>query len=101
MHPALRETRDGVQLSLKIVPRASSTGWANTNSNSGELRLRVTAPPVDSAANEAVVAFVAESLGLPRRNVQILRGQTNPRKTLGITGLGLSEVARRLGVGPN
>lgn len=97
MHPALRETRDGVQLSLKVVPRASSNGWAGGGPG-GELRLRVTAPPVDSAANGAVVEFVAESLGIPRRQVRILRGQTNPRKTLGIEGLPATEVARRLGL---
>jgi uncharacterized protein (TIGR00251 family) len=83
-----------VLLSLKVVPRASRTEWAGMTGS--ELRLRVTAPPVDSAANAAVTEFVAESLEVPRREVRLVRGPTQAHKTVLITGLTLSEVARRL-----
>ena len=63
-----------------------------------ELRLRVTAPPVDSAANHAVVEFLADCLGIPRRDLVLLRGATSPHKTVSITGVVADEVARRLGI---
>lgn len=96
MSPCLRESREGVLLALKVVPRASRTEWAGLSG--AELRLRVTAPPVDSAANAAVTEFVAESLQVPRRDVQLVRGPTQPHKTVLITGLTPAEVARRLGL---
>jgi uncharacterized protein (TIGR00251 family) len=46
----------------------------------------VTAPPVDGAANAAVIDALAEAFGVPRRSVQIVRGETGRRKTVRITG---------------
>lgn len=81
-------------LALKVQPRASRNELAGPLGH--ELKLKVTAPPVDSAANEAVVEFLAERLGLPRRGVTLLRGQTSPHKVLRLDGITLEEAARRL-----
>ena len=96
MNPCLRESGGAVLLSLKVVPRASRNELAGVTGN--ELRLRVTAPPVDSAANHAVVEFLADCLGIPRRDLVLIRGATSPHKTVSITGVPADEVARRLGI---
>lgn len=96
MSPCLKESSGSVLLSLKIVPRASRNEIVGISGN--ELRLRVTAPPVDSAANGAVLDFLAEHLGIPRRNLQLVRGATNPHKVVSISGMALTEISRRLGL---
>ena len=53
----------------------------------GRLLVRVTAPPVDAAANTAVIAVLAEAFGLPRQSIQIVSGATSRNKTIEITGL--------------
>jgi uncharacterized protein (TIGR00251 family) len=90
----LREHDGEVWLSLKVQPRASRNELAGLIGN--ELKLKVTAPPVDSAANEAVLAFLTEVLGRPRRDVTLQRGRTSPHKTVAIRGLTLAEAAARL-----
>jgi uncharacterized protein (TIGR00251 family) len=94
--PCLKESSGSVLLSLKIVPRASRNEIVGISGN--ELRLRVTAPPVDSAANGAVLDFLAEHLGIPRRNLQLVRCATNPHKVVSISGMALAEISRRLGL---
>lgn len=81
-------------LALKVQPRASRNELAGVLGT--ELRLRVTAPPVDSAANEAVLEFIARLLGLPRRAVTLVRGQTSRHKLVRLEGIALDEAARRL-----
>lgn len=82
-------------LALKVQPRASRNEISGPLGQ--ELKLKVMAPPVDSAANEAVVEFLAEHLGLPRRAVNLVRGQTSPHKTIRLDGIALAEAARKLG----
>jgi uncharacterized protein (TIGR00251 family) len=76
---------DGVCLSVKLVPRAS----ANEISESAgvELKIRVTAPPVDSAANDALLELLTETLGCARGAVQLIRGHTSRHKTVLIRGM--------------
>ena len=82
-------------LALKVQPRASRNEIVGPLGQ--ELKLKVMAPPVDSAANEAVVEFLAKHLGLPRRAVSLVRGQTSPHKTIRLDGISLADAARKLG----
>jgi uncharacterized protein (TIGR00251 family) len=50
----------------------------------GALRVRLAAPPIDGRANEALVAWLAKSLGVPRRGVELLRGESGRRKQAAI-----------------
>ncbi len=59
------------------------------------LSVRLTAQPVDGAANEALVALLAERLALPKRSIRIVRGATSRLKTLEIDGLTFEEVRER------
>lgn len=90
----LRAQSDGVLVSIKLQPRASA------NEVSGplgaELRVKVTAPPVDAAANEALVRLLAETLDCPRNRVELVRGQTSRHKTVKVYGLSADTVAEKL-----
>lgn len=94
--PCLQTRGDAVLLSVKAQPRAARSELAGLLG--AELKVRVAAPPVDDAANEALVRFLAETLELPPRAVRLVRGRSSGHKTFEIAGLSLAEVARRLGL---
>lgn len=84
---------DGVTLTIKLQPRASKNEITNTTGP--ELRIRVTAPPVEAAANEALLRLLAEKLDWPRSKVELIRGQTSRSKVIKIYGMQpLTAVAR-------
>ncbi|HEX2797158.1 MAG TPA: DUF167 family protein [Immundisolibacter sp.] len=68
---------------LLVQPRAARTELAGLHD--GRLKLRLTAPPVDGAANAALVAFLAECLDLPRSALSVASGSTGRRKTVSIS----------------
>jgi uncharacterized protein len=94
--PFLREGAEGVFLSIKLQPRASRTGVQGLHGN--ELKIAVTAPPVDAAANEALVHFLAVELDCPRAAIQLVRGQTSRHKTIVIKGLASAHILQKLGM---
>lgn len=85
-----------VVVSLRVQPRASRTELAGILDGQ-ELRVRVAAPPVDAAANEALIRFLADELDLPRSAVWLVRGATSRRKQVAIQGRSPEEVRARLG----
>lgn len=96
MTPFLRQHADGVYLQVKLQPRASEDAIAEPLGN--ELKIKVTAPPVDAAANEALLRLLADKLRCPRGAVQLVRGQTSRHKVVLLRGLELAAVAARLGL---
>jgi uncharacterized protein (TIGR00251 family) len=82
-----------VTLSIRIQPRASKNEVVAMAS--GGLKIRLTAPPVDGAANEALVKFLAATLSIPKSHVEIVSGHTSREKIVRISGLCDAE-ARRL-----
>jgi uncharacterized protein (TIGR00251 family) len=93
--PYLRAQPDGIWLAIKLQPRASANEIGEVLGN--ELRIKVTAPPVDSAANEALVRFLAETLDCARNRVELVRGQTSRHKTVRVCGMTAEDVVKRLG----
>lgn len=81
---------------IKAQPRASKNEIGEAVG--AELKIKVTAPPVDSAANAAIIELVAERLECGKSIVQLLRGQTSRHKTLLIVGVKLEQVEKALGV---
>ena len=82
------------RLAVKVIPGASRNeicGWLGET-----LKVKLSAPPVDGRANDALIEFLAEMLGLPRRAVALVRGETARQKLARIDGLALAEVKRRL-----
>jgi len=90
----LKESAAEVTFSVKVVPRASRNEIVGVE---GEvLRLRLTAPPVEGAANAALLAFLAEVLDVPKRDVRLVSGQTSRRKVVAVAGLKAEVVQERL-----
>ena len=80
------EERDGALIvDVQVVPRASRT--AVGPAVGGRLRVAVSAPPVDGAANAAVIEALAAAFGVRRSAVEIVRGERGRRKTVRIAGV--------------
>ena len=77
---------------VRLQPRASRNEI--TGVLDGALRVRLHAPPVDGAANEALVAFLADRLAVPRRGVRIVSGATSRTKMIEVDGVSSAEVER-------
>jgi uncharacterized protein len=92
--PYLKPQDDLVLLYVKAQPRASRNQIGEALGT--ELKIKITAPPVDSAANEALVRFLAEKLGCPRGAVRLMRGETSRHKIISIQGMKADEIAARL-----
>lgn len=80
--PCLSPRDGGVLLQLSVMPNAKRTEVDGLHD--GALRVRLAAPPIDGRANEALVAWLAKSLGVPRRDVEVLRGESSRRKQVAI-----------------
>ena len=80
----LRETAGGTLLSVKLQPRASKNEIGEPLGD--ELKIKVTAPPVDAAANQALIELIAGKLGCSRGKVELVRGQASRHKTLMLHG---------------
>jgi uncharacterized protein (TIGR00251 family) len=81
----IRSHANGVYLSIKLQPRASSNEVAGPLGDA--LKIKVTAPPVDAAANQALIDLLAEELKCSRGQIQIVRGHTSRNKTVWIEGI--------------
>lgn len=68
----------GCRLTLYVQPRASRTEVVGLHGDA--LKIRVAAPPVDGAANDALVAFLSKKLGVPRTNILLEAGRSSRRK---------------------
>ncbi|MSU59413.1 MAG: DUF167 domain-containing protein [Pedosphaera sp.] len=87
---------DGLTLAVKVTPRAPHDEIVPPGDNDRELRVKVTAPPVDAAANEALLRLLAEKLDCPRGAVQLLRGLTSRHKVVKLRGLSTAVVLAKL-----
>jgi uncharacterized protein (TIGR00251 family) len=76
----LKALPSGCELLVQVVPNASRTQVAGLHD--GALRVRLMAPPIEGRANAALVQWLADELGLPRRSVQLVAGGTGRRKRL-------------------
>jgi uncharacterized protein (TIGR00251 family) len=89
-----RDEGGAAVLEVLVVPRASRTRVVGEHD--GRLRIQLAAPPVDGAANAALVDLLAEALGVRRADVVVARGETGRRKTVRIAGVGAARAAAAL-----
>ncbi len=85
----------GVTLNLKVQPRASKNEISGAIGT--QLKVKVTSPPVDAAANQAVVEMLADLLDCSRGSFQILRGQTSQNKVVLVRGIPAERIVALLG----
>jgi len=82
-----------MRLNVRVIPRSSKNAleWEQD-----ALKVRLTAPPVDGAANEALIALLAERLGLPKRNISIVHGARGRQKVVEIIDITLEALKQKL-----
>ncbi|MEE9294858.1 MAG: DUF167 domain-containing protein [Phycisphaerae bacterium] len=85
-----------VLLPVKVVPGASRTRCAGVLGE--RLKIAVAAPPEKGKANAELVAFLAQRIGVRRRDVLVQQGKTTPRKTVRIENTTIEQVRRALGI---
>jgi len=85
-----RDVADGCRVSVRVHPGARKNGVGGVHA--GAVKISLTTPPVDGRANEALIAFVAEMLRIPRGRVNLVSGMTSRTKVLRITGKSAAEV---------
>ena len=90
----LRAQSGGTVLAVKLQPRASKNEICTPLGD--ELKIKVTAPPVDAAANEALIKFLADKLECARSRVELLRGHTSRHKTVMLHGFQPKEVRQKI-----
>lgn len=88
------ETATGVELDVRVIPRAKKSGPGGVRDEA--VLIRLAAPPVDNTANEALIAFLSDLLHVPRRAVRIVSGQRARRKRIAIAGVTRALVKRHL-----
>lgn len=90
------KTERGIKLALFVQPKASKNEIIGPHN--GALKIKITAPPVDGKANAALIEFLSDVLDVPKRQIEILKGETGRNKSVEISGLSLEEVQKRLGL---
>ena len=88
------DTTSGAVLNLRIVPRASKNTIQGRHGDA--LKIRLCAPPVDGAANAALIEFLAKTFSLPRSRIQLLSGQTSRTKRVLLAGMKADEIRGRM-----
>ena len=90
----LRATSGGTLLAVKLQPRASKNEIGEPLGD--ELKIKVTAPPVDAAANQALIELLADKLNCSRGKVELIRGQTSRHKTIMLHGFTPAEALPKI-----
>ncbi len=80
----IRATATGIELDIRVIPRAKTT--TIDGERDGAVLVRIAAPPVDDAANEALIRYLADLLQVPRHAVRLIGGHRGRRKRVAIDG---------------
>jgi uncharacterized protein (TIGR00251 family) len=91
----IQAIRDGVIITVRVVPRAGKSGLAGTRGDA--LLVRLQAPPVEGAANLELVSVLASALDVPKRAVSIVAGERSRLKRVHVSGIDAKTAAARLG----
>lgn len=94
IHPCVTETDEGIVLALHVQPRASKNEIVGVLGE--ELKIRLTSPPVEGAANKLCCSFFARLFGLPGRDVELVGGEKSRHKRLLLRGVDLRQVEEML-----
>src|SRR5687767_6435553 len=90
-------TPEGARLMVRLTPRARGdalAGLVDVGGGRTALAVRLTAPPVEGAANRALIAFLAGTLGLPQSAIAIVAGDRSRLKTVAIAGVDVARLQR-------
>ena len=88
----VRPTTQGVRFKIRLQPKARASEVAGILGDA--LKVRVTAPPVDGAANEALVELLATTFGIQRKAITIVAGLSSRSKVVELAGVSEADVVR-------
>jgi uncharacterized protein (TIGR00251 family) len=91
---AISEHPGGVTIKVYVAPRSSANSVVGVHD--GEIKVALTAPPVDGAANKALVEFLAKKLGVPKSAVSLMSGETSRHKVVQINGVTAPKATEKL-----
>ncbi|MDI6800603.1 MAG: DUF167 domain-containing protein [Thermodesulfovibrionales bacterium] len=74
------KTDDGIIIEVKVIPRSSKNEIAGSIGNA--IKVKLTAPPVEGAANEQLIEFLSKKFGIRKSDVVIMKGETSRHKTI-------------------
>jgi uncharacterized protein (TIGR00251 family) len=82
-----------MRINVRVIPRSGKNliEWEE-----GGLKVRLTAPPIDGAANDALIALLAQCLGLHKRDIQIVHGTTGRHKIVEITRMTAEAIEKKI-----
>ncbi len=92
----IREVAGGVVFTAKIVPGSSKTSLCGALD--GMMKIKISAAPEKGKANQCLVEFLAKQLGVKKKTVRVIAGQTNPVKNIEVMGLSAEELTTKLGL---
>jgi len=90
----ITSTASGVCLEVQVQPRSSRNQVVGEQD--GRLKIKLTAPPVEGEANQALINFLAQELGIPKKDIKLLKGESSRHKLIAINGLNEQELEERL-----
>lgn len=91
---AIQQTPTGVSIRIYVAPQSSANKVVGVHN--GAIKVALTAPPVEGAANKALVEFLAKLLGVPRSGVGIIAGETSRQKIVQVRGIEVGKVQSKL-----
>jgi uncharacterized protein len=90
----IHATATGVEIDVRVIPRAAKSGIAGERD--GRVLVRLAAPPVEGAANQALIALFANLFERPKRAVRVVSGEKSRAKRVAIDGVTAADAAARL-----
>jgi uncharacterized protein (TIGR00251 family) len=88
----INSTATGVEIDVRVMPRSGRSQFAGRRD--GRLLVRVSAPPVEGAANDALIQLFARALAVPRRAVRIVSGERSRQKRIAVDGVTVDAVRK-------
>jgi len=91
-----QNAQTGAAITVKVLPRAKKTEVVGVMDD-GTYRIRISAPPVEGAANRALIEFLSQALNIPPSQIDIVAGQFSERKLVSLVGITPAQVDEALG----
>lgn len=92
----ITDVENGIRLAIKVQPRSARNMIAGEQS--GMLKVKITAPPVEGAANKMLIDFLARYLKLPKQNIVIIKGDSSTHKLLELRGISRQDFINKLDI---
>ncbi len=87
---SVSETEHGVVFNVRLIPRASKSELVGVQGDA--LKIRITAPPVEGAANKECIKFLSDVLGIKKSQIKIIAGHRSKNKKVSISGISRKEI---------